>query len=120
MVIHRFYMDEHKNSKKYREYHQLNNHHINSKPSCNYYINFHHLKKDLYTLCDILHIQKKTLNHLNKREIDKKKTRQNVKDYISFYDDEAKSIVQELCKVDIEFFGYTFELGPTKNVSKVL
>ena len=29
-------------------------------------------------------------------------------------------MVSKLCKIDIDYFGYTFTSGPNKNVSKIL
>ena len=100
---------------------QLNNHIIDYKPCCNYYINYNNLEHDFDNICNIINIKKNKLKHLNKQVNTKNKVGTlNSKDYINFYDDEAKQIVYDLCKIDIDFFGYTFNSGPNKNVSKIL
>ncbi|TVQ49492.1 MAG: hypothetical protein EA365_00380 [Gloeocapsa sp. DLM2.Bin57] len=60
------------------------------------------LAQDFQTVLNKLGITDVSLPHVNK-------SKSNDVDYKSYYDDEAKEIVGEMCKEDLEFFGYTFD-----------
>ena len=54
------------------------------------------------------------LNHQNERK--KETLNINASDYIKYYDKESKTLVNDILKKEIEFFGYTFpNTLPTKN-----
>jgi|ETNvirnome_2_300_1030623.scaffolds.fasta_scaffold12920_2 hypothetical protein len=60
---------------------------------------FENLEEDVGKICNILGIEYQNLSHENKM---------NRKDYTEYYDDEAKNIVYNLFKTDIDHFNYNF------------
>jgi chondroitin 4-sulfotransferase 11 len=61
---------------------------------------FENLQADFSSICDAIRIDRQVLRHENKSR--------ETNSYRKFYDDETKSIVENLFKADIEYFGYKF------------
>jgi hypothetical protein len=74
------------------------------KPLADYYIRFEELEEGYKKVCEILKIPYQKLPRL------KTKLRKKGEHYSSFYNNEAKGIVAEEFKKEIEFFGYRFEV----------
>ena len=90
----------------------------NNKIIGNYYLRFNYLEQDIKKLFELLNIKiNYQLEVLNTQKDLKKKTHYvNASDYVKYYDEENKLIVDKLLKTEIVFFGYTFlNSDPTKN-----
>jgi hypothetical protein len=66
---------------------------------CDFIGRFENLQEDFDTICDKVGISRQKLSHENK-------TRHA--NYVELYNDEAREIIAEKCKKDIEYFGYEY------------
>jgi len=79
---------------------------IDQKPSCDYYIRYENLKRDVQKVCKILNIIDEDINSLGSY---KSKFRNEDKHYSTYYDDETINIVQKKYHEEIGFFKYQFQ-----------
>jgi chondroitin 4-sulfotransferase 11 len=61
---------------------------------------FENLQEDFNTICDAIHIDRQVLSHENRSR--------ETNSYRRHYDDETRSIVENIFKADITYFGYKF------------
>lgn len=72
---------------------------------------FENLQKDFDKICDKIGIPREKLQHLKKT---------NHKPSSVYYDNKTKELVYNLCKKDIEYFGYKFEKKDFGFLEKIL
>lgn len=76
---------------------------IDGKPCCDYVIRYEHLADDLLEVCKRVGLPELQLPRL------KSGMRQKDHHYSEYYDDEARDLVADRHRNDIELFGYRFE-----------
>lgn len=70
------------------------------KPEVDSVIRFENLQSDFDQVCETIGIPKVILPHRNKSKH---------KNYTDYYDDDLIKLIEEKCRDDIDYFGYTFD-----------